>query len=138
MVDEIGELVERHGVRYIEFAGDDFMGTGARGRRRALEIGRQITARGLDISWYFIARPNDIDEGVLRELMASGLVGVDVGVETWAPDHLAFFDKKLTADVNERATEVLSRLGLRTRFYVIPLNPCWGTWRPAFWRRGAP
>lgn len=123
VVDEIEDLVRRYGIQHIEFVDDNLIGTGKQGRERARSLGEEIIRRGLHISFLFICRANDINEELLFFLKKAGLSKVDIGVESWIPSHLAVFNKKLTVEDNRRAIDILKKLELANRFYLVPSNP---------------
>jgi anaerobic magnesium-protoporphyrin IX monomethyl ester cyclase len=120
---EIGRLVSDYGVRHINFADDDFFGPGQMGRERALALAGALQEKQLGLTFLVSCRPDNLDEAVLRALKATGLVCVDVGAESWVPRQLSLFNKKITADQNHRAVDVLRRAGLEFRLYLIPFDP---------------
>lgn len=123
VVDEIERLVRDYGVRHIEFADDNLLGGGPRGKQRAREIGEEILRRELDLEIFFICRPNDVDRNLLEFLKQAGLKGVDIGVESWVPRQLALYNKRLRVEDNLRAVAILKELDLISRFYLIPSDP---------------
>lgn len=123
VVAEIDELVRNYGVRYIDFADDNLIGGGLPGKARARAIGQEIMRRQLDVEFYFICRPNDVDQELLGFLKEAGLKGVDIGVESWVPRQLSLYNKGLNREDNFRAVEILQKLGLVNRFYIIPSDP---------------
>jgi radical SAM superfamily enzyme YgiQ (UPF0313 family) len=123
VVTEIEELVRNYGVRHIDFADDNLIGGGRYGKKRARAIGQELLRRKLDVKFYFICRPNDVDPDLLGFLKEAGLQGVDIGVESWVPRQLSLYDKGLDLEDNFRAVEILQDLNLINRFYIIPSDP---------------
>lgn len=123
VVDEMEYVARRYGVTHFEFADDNLIGPGRRGRQRARRIGEQILERGLDIRFFFICRADCIDEELLLFLKMAGLEGVDIGIESWVSHHLELYNKQLTVEDNRRAVATLQKLDLAKRFYLIPSNP---------------
>lgn len=120
---EIESLVEDYGVKHINFADDDFFGPGRRGRDRAMAIGDALVKRKLNVTFLVSCRPDSLDEVVLLRLREAGLICVDIGIESWQPRQLAFYGKKVGAEDNWRAVELLRRTGLQYRLYLIPFDP---------------
>lgn len=123
VVDEIELLVKDSGIGHLVFADDDFFGVGRWGKERALAIGNILAKRRLDVTFIVSCRPDNLDEEVLRQLKEAGLVCVDIGIESWIPRQLALYNKKVTAGQNRRAIQLLSRLGMEYRVYLIPFDP---------------
>ncbi|HOF49092.1 MAG: cobalamin-dependent protein [Verrucomicrobia bacterium] len=123
VVAEISDLRRRFGAQQIIFVDDNFMGPGLAGRRRAGAIADLIRASGLRVQWTFACRANDLEARTLARLREAGLVRVDLGVESWVPRQLELYDKALTPEQNDRAIDLLERLGLDYRLYLIPIDP---------------
>ncbi|HRZ37584.1 MAG TPA: radical SAM protein [Candidatus Paceibacterota bacterium] len=123
VVAEMEDLQGRFGARQIIFVDDNFMGPGLTGRRRAGAIADLVRGSGLRIQWTLACRANDLEATTLVRLREAGLVRVDLGVESWTPRQLELYDKALTPEQNDRAIDLLERLGLDYRLYLIPIDP---------------
>lgn len=123
VVDEMEMLVENFGVRHINFADDDFFGPGRKGKRRARAIAQALKSREVDVTFAVPTRADGLDRETLVEMMAAGLICVDVGVESFVPRQLELYDKRLSVDDNWQAIELLQELGIEHRVYMIPFDP---------------
>lgn len=124
VVDEFEQLATHHGATHVIFLDDNFMGTGARGRRRARAIAAEMQRRGLRLAMSMICRSNDIERGTLIALRDAGLARVDVGIESWVERQLALYNKAVRVSDQERAIEILDSVGIEYRLYMIPVDPC--------------
>jgi anaerobic magnesium-protoporphyrin IX monomethyl ester cyclase len=128
VAEELEHLVGERGVRLILFQDDDFLAGGRDARDWALDLAREIIARGLHerVRFKFSCRSDEVREDVLAPLVEAGLTHVYLGVEAGDPDALKTLNKLITPDIHFRAGEVLRRLGLTFDFGFMLLEP-WST-----------
>lgn len=122
VVDEM-EYLAGLGAKYLHFVDDNFMGPGRKGRDRALAIGKEISRRGLKVTFDLDCRPCDVDKEVLATLQEVGLRRVGIGVESMLPRQLKLYRKGVTVAQNLEAIEILEELGLDYNAFFIPLEP---------------
>ncbi len=123
VVDEIEMLVRDFGIGTFYFRDDDFMGPGRRGNSRAVQIGRQLMARNLQINYSFLCRPDNIDKKTMAFLKKTGLSRVEVGIESFIKRQLKLYNKLTTRDQNIYALEVLKSICLDFTVFLIPFDP---------------
>lgn len=123
VVNEIENLVERFGVKRINFLDDEFIGPGAQSHRRALEIGKELRRRDLRISFNIVCRPDNLRRSTLAKLKEAGLFHVSIGIESWVPRQLELLGKHSSVQQNNEAIEVIRELGLDYLYFLIPADP---------------
>ncbi len=78
VLEEIDELVARHGIREIIIRDDTFTWD----RARVLAICEGLKARGRDLTWRCFATVSTVDEELLRRMADAGCVQVCFGFES--------------------------------------------------------
>jgi radical SAM superfamily enzyme YgiQ (UPF0313 family) len=105
---EIQECL-RQGYREIKFIDDSF----AADYDRAMEISREIKARGLDFTWFASACANQVDEPLLRAMKDAGCWAILIGAESGVQKNLNTLRKGMTLEQLRRAVRTAKDVGLR-------------------------
>ena len=112
VVDEIEDLVERHGVGFFILADEE----PTIHRKKFLEFCEELIARGLPdkVQWGINTRVTDIlrDEKVLPLYRKAGLIHVSLGTEAAAQLKLDRFNKETRIADNRRAIALLRAAGI--------------------------
>jgi hypothetical protein len=119
------EALYAEGVRIFNFHDDTFL---PRDRQRRLTrvqafqhaLSRRRMGR---IAFAIKARPDEVDEEIFSLLISLGLFRVFLGVEAGTADSLQSLGRGQTVSHNERALDVVNRLGLHACFNLLLLNP---------------
>ena len=115
VVDELEQLVHRHGVGFVNFYDDNF----TLHRARVVGICEEILRRGLDIEWKCEGRVDGVDLPLLRLMRRAGCRTVAYGVESANPSTLALLRKDVTVDQAPAAFAMTRAAGLRSLAYII-------------------
>lgn len=97
------------GYREIKFLDD----TLAADYDRALQLAREIKARGLDFSWFASACVNQVDEPLLRAFKEAGCWAILFGAESGAQENLNTVRKGATLAQMRAAVRAAKAAGLR-------------------------
>lgn len=122
VVDEMAYLADRFGIREIHIADDVFTVN----RKRVLAICREIEARQLDLTFFFMngLRADQVDQEMLEALRAVGFQNVGFGVETSDDSMREDIQKRLELERVIWAVDAAKKLGFSTwLFFIIGL---WG------------
>ncbi len=122
IVDEI-EHAYRQDVSIFELVDDNFMGPGSLGQTRARAVAAEIKRRGLKIRYHISCRVNDVEECTMQSLKDSGLISVSLGIESGVQRILDTFNKNITVSQSITALQILQRLQIPTRVYIIFFDP---------------
>jgi len=123
IVDEIEDLNKKMGITCFAFCDDNFIGTGEIGRRRAKEIAGEIMNRGLDIAYAIDCRPDDVQEELMAFLYKSGMIKVNIGVESFVERQQKLYSKTLSSESVKRTIEILKKLDVIIAIYTIFFDP---------------
>ena len=125
IVDEMLDLYETRGVQIFLFQDDDFLAGGKSAKRWAVEVAQFIAQAGLTdrVSFKMSCRSDEIEEDLLRELMAGGLTHVYMGVESGDDEGLVNMNKHLKPEAHLRAGRILKHLGLSFDFGFMLMDP---------------
>ncbi len=115
VVDAIELALERLPVRMIQVKDDTFTAN----KKRALQICREITRRGLSFLWSCDTRVDVLDEELLLEMRRAGCQRLSLGVESGSDQILANIDKKITASEIASAARMAKSVGIQVRFYMM-------------------
>jgi radical SAM superfamily enzyme YgiQ (UPF0313 family) len=94
VVDQIGLLVERYGVRNLKIADEMFV----LNRGHVLGICERLIERRYDLNIWAYARIDTIKDGMLDKLRAAGFTWLALGIEAGAERVRANIDKRFTQD----------------------------------------
>ena len=124
VADEMADL-HRRGVRIFNFHDDNFLPPGREQRfARIADLGRALEARRLGrIAFAIKARPDALDEELLRQLVSMGMFRVFLGIEAGTAESLTALGRRQKVEDNVRALELVSRLGIHCCFNLLLLNP---------------
>jgi len=123
VVDEVEALHVDHGVDFVKFVDDTFVGPGERGKRRAIAIAEEMMRRRLEVAFSVQSRPDEVDPEVYRALRRAGLRSAFLGVESAVPRALGDFGKGVTAEDSRLAVRTLQDLGVRVEVGMILFDP---------------
>ena len=103
------ELCLSQGFKEIKFLDDTF----AADYNRAMQIAREIKARGLDFTWFVSACVNQVDEPLLRAFKEAGCWAILFGAESGVQKNLNAIRKGTTLEQIRKAVKAAKRAGLR-------------------------
>ncbi len=127
--ESIAEEMEREyrerGVRLFVFHDDNFLVPAPKQNlaryRRLQEL---LDARRVrDIGLVIKCRPNDVEPELFALLKQMGLVRVYVGIETNSDEGLVSLNRRISAEQNRRALEVLRALDVYASFNLLIFDP---------------
>jgi radical SAM superfamily enzyme YgiQ (UPF0313 family) len=125
LLDEI-EYLYRAGTRLFLFDDEQFLPPGGGRYERVCALEDGLRRRGLEIAFTLKCRPDDVEEGLFRQLKALGLIRVYLGVEAGCQRSLDLFGKQVTPVCNARALALLDKLGIVVDFRCLIFHP-WST-----------
>ncbi|MBK7201782.1 radical SAM protein [Candidatus Amarolinea dominans] len=105
VVDEMEQLARQGGVSHFEFQDDNFFVQ----PKRALEIAEALRARGVDFTFAFLTRADQIVKGekYFPAFRQAGLRYVGAGLESGSQGSLDRLNKETTVEENSRALGIL-------------------------------
>lgn len=110
-VDELENLVVKHGITYVDFVDDTFIIDGA----RTEAIAKEIIKRKLPLKWSACARTGMIaklSDETWQTLAAGGCDLIHPGIEASTQEMLDFIHKDELAENSIKAAEKLQRAGV--------------------------
>jgi radical SAM superfamily enzyme YgiQ (UPF0313 family) len=110
VVDEIEQAQDRHGPFASVYFDDDTFNLG---KRRMLELARELTARSWKIPWGCNARADQFDEESLGRLAEAGLFNIRIGIESGDPRILERSKKQLDLAAIPRCIDLAHRAGVK-------------------------
>jgi len=123
VVNEMEYLNREHGISNFAFCDDNFIGTGKQGIMRAREIGEEILKRDLDIAYAIDCRPDDVDEELFSFLNKTGMVKVNIGIESFVERQQKLYSKTLSPENIDNALNILKKLDVFIAIYTILFDP---------------
>lgn len=115
VVRELAELVDRHGVDYVEFCDDIFNFPEAAAR----ELCEAMIAADLGLSWSAFVNPGHLDERLLGLMVAAGCDAVELGTDSGSPAMLRSLGKSFTVDEVRSASRLCRQAGIATAHYLL-------------------
>lgn len=103
------ELLLAQGYREIKFLDDSL----ASDYDRAMELARQIKARGLRFAWFASACANQVDRPLLRAFREAGCWAILLGAESGVQKNLNALRKATTLEQIRQAVRAAKEVGLR-------------------------
>ena len=121
VVDEMAELAARYDASHYEFQDDNFFVQ----PKRALEIVTALRARGVDFTFAFLTRADQIVKGekYFPAFRAAGLRYVGAGLESGSQGSLERLNKETTVEENSRALHILWENDLAAQVDFIMFEP---------------
>ncbi len=110
VVDEMEFLIKKMGFKSIYFDDDTFN----IGKDRMLQLCEEIKNRKLNVPWAVMARPDLMDEEILRAMKAAGLWAIKYGVESGSQKILDNAKKQLNLELAKRNILLTKKIGIRT------------------------
>jgi anaerobic magnesium-protoporphyrin IX monomethyl ester cyclase len=125
IVDEMLDLHINRKVPIFLFQDDDFLAGGKNAKLWAMEIADLVAAAGFagEMCFKVSCRSDEIDEEILRRLMAGGLTHVYMGVESGDEEGLINMSKRMKPEAHLRAGRILKKLGLSFDFGFMMVEP---------------
>jgi radical SAM superfamily enzyme YgiQ (UPF0313 family) len=122
---EMKEEYDRRGVRLFVFHDDNFFVPDARKNlRRYQRLAELIRQEGMkDIGLVIKCRPNDVDRELFELLKDMGMIRAYVGIESNSDEGVVSLNRRITADDNRRAMELLRELSVYCSFNVLMFDP---------------
>jgi hypothetical protein len=123
LVDEMGMLYHRFGVRFFVFNDDEWFPVGRARDARVDALDAQLRTHNLDVIMSIKCRADDVEADLFQRLHDMGVVRAYVGVESGSDASLLRMNKRATVTQNRRALEVLRELGMLADFGLIIFDP---------------
>ncbi len=115
VVREIEELRERYSIDGIWFKDSIFN----LNRRWVLEFCEELRKRGLRIGWQCNTRVDLIKESMIKEMKRSGLIQVDVGIESGSVKSLKRLKKNISIPQIKEGIRILKKYVRVSGFFMI-------------------
>lgn len=96
IVEEIAVLEREFGARSFNFVDEDFLGPPAGASNRAEEFARELSRRGLHVTFSIQVRPASLRADIIDVLVDSGLVYVFMGIESDSPEDFRYWHRPWT------------------------------------------
>lgn len=121
VVEEMAELATVDGASHFEFQDDNFFVQ----PKRALEIAATLRDRGVDFTFAFLTRADQIVKGekYFPAFRAAGLRYVGAGLESGSQGSLERLNKETTVEENSRALHILWDNDLAAQVDFIMFEP---------------
>lgn len=116
VVEEIGQSMALTGRNFFLFRDDCLASLG---KGWFLEFRKELEQRSLKIAFSGQTRVNEIDEGLLLEMKACGLVGLAFGAESGSQKIVDYYDKRFKVEDSIRAFELCHKHGIGTHCFII-------------------
>lgn len=125
VVDEMEILYNTLGVRLFIFEDDDFYARNKIQKQWVIEFLNELKRRALDreIGWRISCRIDDIEEVILKQMVAAGLLCVYIGIESGNNASLSVYNKKYDKETILNSVAILEKLHLYYEFGFMILNP---------------
>ena len=115
VVDELVEIKERYGLRYVCIFDDNF----TLRRKRVVAICEEILRRGLRLDWKCEARVDGLDPELAQLMARAGCRTIAFGVESGNQESLDLLKKDQTVQGMHRAISACRAAGIETVAYVL-------------------
>lgn len=123
VAEEMAKLIEKFGIRRCLIPDDNFMLPGYNRAPRIQRLCDSISSRNIDIEFTITCRVNDIRDNLIESLKANGLVGVYLGIESFIPRRLRFFNKGIKPIKNFHAFNILEKHNIFVKIGFIMYDP---------------
>lgn len=119
VMDEVEELIKKHGAREIRFFDD----TLTMNKKRVFEICDEFERRKIDIPWTCLTRVSSVTLEMLKRMKKAGCWQVLYGLESGDDRMLKLLSKGITVAQSEQATRWAQEVGLSVRADFIVGTP---------------
>lgn len=124
IVNELKYLQDNWGVSHFEFVDEIFLDGSKRSRKWVQEFCNELDTKGVSpIRFEIQVRSGDVDYTTFELLAAHGLADAIIGVESGVDSILSRYNKNVSVKDNEKAIQVLEKLGVGIRFGFIMFDP---------------
>lgn len=125
VVEEITDLVQNHGVKYIGINDDNFLGSSPKQRERIERFYQLVKEKNLNVKFRAFARANEIEpcRELLIKLKEIGFDYLLIGIESFVKRQLEFYNKKISVAENLTAIKVLREIGIKIDLGFLMLEP---------------
>ncbi len=117
---EMQELVDQ-GVNQFYFADPNFIGPGAAGKKRAMELMDLIQPMG--ITFGMETRPQDLTDPILEKLVNAGFTSLLMGIESGSKAVLNSINKSSATDVGAKAIALCRKHGIEPEVGFLMFVP---------------
>ena len=111
--EELELLIKDYGIKGFCVFDDNFLVN----KEKAMEIIREIGK--LDLKWSTLARVDNVDLELLRELKNSGCIRIKYGVESGSQKMLDLMKKNITVDEIKKAFKLTKEVGIDTKALIM-------------------
>ncbi len=115
VVEEIEEIISRHGIRHIVFMTDSL----TLNREWIMELLEKILERGLEFTWICNSRVDAVDLEMLKVMKRAGCMLISYGVESGDQAILDRAKKRITLEDSRRAIALTRKAGILSMAYFI-------------------
>ncbi len=115
VVDEMVEMQERFGIRFINMYDDNF----TLHRKRVMDICAEIERRQVTVAWKCEGRVDNLDVELLTAMKNAGCKMIAFGVESGNPDSLALLRKDIDVEQTRRTFTLMKEVGVLSLAYMI-------------------
>lgn len=118
VIDDIGKLVKKYQIDYLQFCDAEFFIDIERGKK----IAQGFIERQLPIKWKAQVRANifdSFDDEMMNILKKSGYIHVEIGVESGSQKMLDYINKKITTEMVVRCAEKIRRFEMLSSFCFV-------------------
>jgi len=114
VVEEISFLYHKFGITEFNFEDDNFILPGATGKSRVEEFCNLVNQLDFSITFTFFCRIDYVDYELFSKLVAVGLKGLYIGIESINEETLSFFSKGIHKCDIYNGLNMLRKLGFDT------------------------
>ena len=111
VLEEIGQLVDRWGIREVSFWDDDFTAS----PKWAFEVSELLAKSKLNLTWNCFARVSNVTPELLKAMSAAGCYSIFYGLESGVQELLDNIQKGTTVEQNRLAVEWANDAGIQVR-----------------------
>ena len=119
VLEMVGELYRRYGVREVIFEDDTFLVS----KERVLRICEGLLRNGMKLSWSCNSRADLVDGEVLREMKRAGCWRISFGIESGDQRILDGEMKGLKLEQVERAVRLTAEAGISAKGFFMVGHP---------------
>jgi len=125
VIREIQDLVNNHGVQWILFNDGNFHIGSKSGRQWFDKFYRLVRGKNIKVNFLADFRADEIVKcrDILQDFIEIGLCRVNVGVESFLPGKLEFFNKQTSVEDNIKAVRIIKELRLKFTLGILIFDP---------------